>query len=828
MYWKRHRSAAIIGPFGSLRPARTGGPVGGRGPAPLRFLTALLAVALSVLTGCSDSSNRLPDSDSMLWYEFEHAMPPSSPREAYYTPDLTGDGVDEMILFTRGASGELFFGMARIQEQQAFTLGQINTDAPDAEYCGVADVTGDGIPEFLYWELAPTDSIRLTVLEVNAHRDDVGRRIIGGVTWSASGCIMPDDSWGAGAVLLGVVDRDGDGTSESLVLAVSAGVKRRPRGVWLADWTTGEVLWRVDTAGTPSGGGDCLDLDGDGTFEIITAIQSPGNGVTAGVWSDDQAYVLVLDLDGNVVWWRQLAGYCARLRYVADDFDGDGVMEVVGILGGTSEALADDYAVTIMRGTDGAILARHALPEPAREVATLSAAGGKKIVVGTLSGSVIRFAFSGDSLAEELRIECGEPIDALTTLDLSLDSGLPAVALRTASGTIAVLDTDFSPLALWRSGSAAGYNTRPIVPTAFGIDSRIVNGMAVQTADRLYWLHLSKRRVPPVVATAGKWLSPLAVLAAAFAVVLVVPPWRRRTLATLRTRLTPEAEREQALDALLDELKTASHGKLAATGTFRRLYRQLAMLGGFDDESPEGFEERYRDAIRAAADVGVPAARSIARAAESLGLAPASVARLLRVSKSALSDLRALPKRPPIGPSATRASESVVHAAEPIDECLGDIKRAAQRSLSVLLFAELRRVAGALRDEIESADVELLIPAVSRFEDSRVLGTPREISFVLDNLLSNAVRAVAGRDERRIEMTIGEEDEHVVLRVRDTGRGIEPGMRERIFEEGVSEGGGGHGLPASRAILLRRGGSIELVESVPGEGATFEARFQKC
>jgi signal transduction histidine kinase len=69
-----------------------------------------------------------------------------------------------------------------------------------------------------------------------------------------------------------------------------------------------------------------------------------------------------------------------------------------------------------------------------------------------------------------------------------------------------------------------------------------------------------------------------------------------------------------------------------------------------------------------------------------------------------------------------------------------------------------------------------------------------------------------------------------MIRVRDTGPGIAPEERERIFERfhGTGPEGGvagrGLGLTIARTIARSHGGEIE-VESFLGRGSTFEVRL---
>jgi len=68
----------------------------------------------------------------------------------------------------------------------------------------------------------------------------------------------------------------------------------------------------------------------------------------------------------------------------------------------------------------------------------------------------------------------------------------------------------------------------------------------------------------------------------------------------------------------------------------------------------------------------------------------------------------------------------------------------------------------------------------------------------------------------------------VVVRVRDTGPGIEAAVKHRLFEPfyttKVAGKGTGLGLSMSRRIVERHGGGIE-IESGPGEGTCVTIRL---
>jgi len=107
-----------------------------------------------------------------------------------------------------------------------------------------------------------------------------------------------------------------------------------------------------------------------------------------------------------------------------------------------------------------------------------------------------------------------------------------------------------------------------------------------------------------------------------------------------------------------------------------------------------------------------------------------------------------------------------------------------------------------------------------------VEGDERKINQVLVNLLSNAVKFTP--DGGRIEIRAQRIDDHAQVSVRDTGVGIAPADRARIFApfeqaNGSSPGGTegtGLGLAISQRYVELHGGRI-WVESALGAGSTF-------
>ena len=110
----------------------------------------------------------------------------------------------------------------------------------------------------------------------------------------------------------------------------------------------------------------------------------------------------------------------------------------------------------------------------------------------------------------------------------------------------------------------------------------------------------------------------------------------------------------------------------------------------------------------------------------------------------------------------------------------------------------------------------------------KVRGNFHDLQQVLTNILLNARDAVS--DGGNIWVSAGEENDNVVIRVRDDGKGIPADMMGRIFEPLVTtkrgQGGTGLGLAISRRIIDATNGEIE-VSSTPGQGAEFSIKLPK-
>jgi len=117
-------------------------------------------------------------------------------------------------------------------------------------------------------------------------------------------------------------------------------------------------------------------------------------------------------------------------------------------------------------------------------------------------------------------------------------------------------------------------------------------------------------------------------------------------------------------------------------------------------------------------------------------------------------------------------------------------------------------------------------------QDAVVSGEPAWLHQCFANLVDNAIRYTPEGGRIAVETAVEPAGDAVVVRVRDTGVGIEAEERERIFEpyHRVRSGnprtgpGAGIGLALAREIARAHGGDVG-VESEPGKGSTFSVRL---
>ncbi len=177
-------------------------------------------------------------------------------------------------------------------------------------------------------------------------------------------------------------------------------------------------------------------------------------------------------------------------------------------------------------------------------------------------------------------------------------------------------------------------------------------------------------------------------------------------------------------------------------------------------------------------------------------------------------------------PQVKRLAGNIYRASRRIQELLQDLLNVSRGNARGAEVCNLREVAAAgcesLLPSVEAQHVELEI----RIPDEIELPLERNrMERVFSNLVGNALEMMP--EGGRIRISALAEDGFVVAEVSDTGPGIAPEIRDKLFEPFVSAGkknGLGLGLALSRQTVLDHGGDM-WAESEPAHGACFRLRL---
>ncbi|HJQ27712.1 MAG TPA: response regulator, partial [Rubrobacter sp.] len=166
-----------------------------------------------------------------------------------------------------------------------------------------------------------------------------------------------------------------------------------------------------------------------------------------------------------------------------------------------------------------------------------------------------------------------------------------------------------------------------------------------------------------------------------------------------------------------------------------------------------------------------------------------------------------------------------------------EAKRLDLESMDFDLRNTVEEALGLLAERAQTKGIEL-VSLIEHDVPSALRGDPGRLSQVLTNLLGNAVKFTEeGEVVLRVSLAEERGDTAVVrFEVRDTGIGMTPEQRERLFQAFTQAdvsttrryGGTGLGLVISKQLVEMMGGEIG-VESEPGEGSVFSftARLQR-
>ena len=205
--------------------------------------------------------------------------------------------------------------------------------------------------------------------------------------------------------------------------------------------------------------------------------------------------------------------------------------------------------------------------------------------------------------------------------------------------------------------------------------------------------------------------------------------------------------------------------------------------------------------------------------------------------------------RNPLAPISTAAEVLRFAAANPerVRSTSEIISRQVRHMTNLIddLLDVSRVTRGLIELDLEPVDIEAIVAAAVeqtnpllqarghqlsiRFGSAHavVLGDRTRLVQSLSNLLNNAAKYTA--QGGRIELVVAADDDHVRIKVKDNGIGIEPSLLPHLFDlftqgrrtSDRTQGGLGLGLALVKSILAMHGGAIEAYSGGPDNGSTF-------
>ena len=139
------------------------------------------------------------------------------------------------------------------------------------------------------------------------------------------------------------------------------------------------------------------------------------------------------------------------------------------------------------------------------------------------------------------------------------------------------------------------------------------------------------------------------------------------------------------------------------------------------------------------------------------------------------------------------------------------------------LVENIQHVINDFGNESLNEKIQLVFTHPSQKEPIFVNADKVRISEVISNLLGNAIKFATKETGRSITIKAEKKDSHATVSIKDTGSGIDPEIKPKLFSKFVtnSPGGTGIGLFISKSIVEAHGGRIWAEDNVNGKGATF-------
>jgi len=293
----------------------------------------------------------------------------------------------------------------------------------------------------------------------------------------------------------------------------------------------------------------------------------------------------------------------------------------------------------------------------------------------------------------------------------------------------------------------------------------------------------------------------------------------------LSSHLRRQAFKESSLEELCLACNAFNHGEWATNN----LNRLALFCTNISPQKPPSSEvkERLREAIVDFYDLVSREIRRVIRLCTAAGLSSERTKPLHKDHIALSTTLSAIKLDIAANtPIRSEALAAVPVLVQQIKDHLKMITREVEKSFQCGVIATINKV---LRERNPRNDVKIQWDP-DQFKEQIVKIRDTELAHIIDNLLSNAEQAVSASQRKKVTIKTSFDTDFVSIKISDTGCGIPPAVRKKIFDRDFTSAGDknrGFGLYYARHTLAKYGGTIELKKSVVGKGSTFLVKLRK-
>ena len=632
----------------------------------------------------------------------------------------------------------------------------------------------------------------------------------------------PDGVWDAFYLPIGWLDdADGQGNPAVALLCVVQ-YDATGRGVLAIDPRDGHIVWRWVSGANPEPvSAQVVDLDGDGSSEVLFFGTSPDNldGQLINGLSDDVSRLIVLSNRGELLWREDLGGALQHGEVSTYDLDGDGTREVIthtsgGLVGEINCLVVWDYAhrarlVTKRQAARFYGLAIVPGPDP----------GSHWFFTGSDDGYVTRFRYSGRQLIQEARrIEDHTACRIIGAVDILPTAGTEIFATLDYRDLV-VYNTDLEPQAVFPAAEMRIMRS-PTVWHRTSQDSSLVFGSNLGYS--IVEFAPNSRPIPAAALYAGAGL--LALLGMTFAYRTGRNRGRREGVSRSDS---PQVADREVLMRVWRQLDDVKHERFLEVN--RGLRRLVWLLDAYtaDLGTSDNLRERIGQLLDDFGESMHPRLSEVLRLARAENFESALVARTTTALDALWELLKGLKSSPLTVATVQESSDRMKQEVNTVADGFTRLWLALRRYFSTDPLRMLRGMILVREVEFERAGIAVNFSGTDDDLDPVCLIDSGGLRFVLDNLVNNAIHAMADSPRKQLDLAVSREGREVTVRVSDTGCGVPDPLLEKVFNgRTANPAGGGTGLFRSRDILHKWGGEISLAETSFGEGTTFIVRLR--